>query len=572
MDKSAIYDSAMIGRVKTSSFEAHTAQQSYFELLKASPFFISSDGQMVWEQPKLASRLLRCAPSDLPSSRDAWIKRIHIDDQHDYTRLFGALGWDGSRYMTRYRIQSTDERILWIEEAVERVSGHEQKPTKVMGVIRDITETREKEDRAIWLSQHDDATGLPNTANFLKDVDTLIGLSRRLNVKGALLRIRLTNLDDINLVYGFEAGERLLAAMAERLRGVVRAPDGLGKDTGRDFLLGVLGIKGPDADPQILSERLQQALSETPYPTPQGRLVAKVQIGHTIFPQGLRSANDLLAQTERALDCESAKLVTAYAPIMGLPASSKSNDPIGSDDIIAALNEQRISLAYQPIIHARTRELHHYECLLRLRKEDGELVSAGRLIMAAETLGMVHLLDRRALELAAVNLDKDPELRVAINVSAETVKSEEAANYYIEALKSLKPLTDRITLELTETAALNDPAKASAFSNETRSFGCDFAIDDFGSGYTSFRNLMAIEAETIKIDGSLIKGISTTPHMQSFVRMMVDLAQTFSVKTVAEMVECPADAEILKRLGVDYLQGYLFGLPSATPSFSNPNR
>ena len=124
-----------------------------------------------------------------------------------------------------------------------------------------------------------------------------------------------------------------------------------------------------------------------------------------------------------------------------------------------------------------------------------------------------------------------------------------------------------MTLELTETVALDDPATASAFSSEVRGIGCSFAIDDFGSGYTTFRNLMAIEADTIKIDGTLIEGIASNQNKQTFVRMMVDLAQTFSVRTVAEMVDNRADADILRRLGVDYLQGYMFGVPSAVPSW-----
>lgn len=567
MDKVTTYDSMKLESVKPHSLNRDSHAEQHFDLLKATGFYLADNGRLTWERPELAARLLRCALSNLPNNRDAWIDMIHAEDRRDYGRLLGALGWDGAQYETRYRIQTTEGRQIWIEETTKRLAGETDKLSTVTGVIRNITEQRDKEGRALWLAQYDDVTSLPNREQFIKSAETLIGLSRRLSCKGALIHIRVTNLDDVNLIYGFEAGERLLSAMADRLRDVVQSPDAMGKGNATDFLLGVAGVQGTDSDPQILCERLQRALSEAPYVTPQGRLLAKVKIGHTIFPQAMRSAKDLLAQTERALAFEKTASVIAYAPVMGLPSEARIQGPIVEADIIAALNERRISLAYQPIIHARSRELHHYECLLRLRQEDGELVSAGRLIMAAEKLGLVHLLDRRALEIAGAKLQENKTLHVALNVSAETVKSEETADAYIAALKALGPITERITLELTETAALDDPAKASAFSNQSRALGCDFAIDDFGSGYTSFRNLMAIEAETIKIDGSLIKGIATTPHMQSFVRMMVDLAQTFSVKTVAEMVEEPADADILKRLGVDYLQGYLFGMPAATPSY-----
>jgi len=125
---------------------------------------------------------------------------------------------------------------------------------------------------------------------------------------------------------------------------------------------------------------------------------------------------------------------------------------------------------------------------------------------------------------------------------------------------------------IAETAALDDPATAGGFSTAVRALGCTFAIDDFGAGYTTFQNLMLIEADEIKIDGSFIRDLSVTKHKQVFVRMIVDLAQTFGVKTVAEFVTSPEDADLLTRLGVDYLQGYLFGMPNTSPDWPTAER
>ena len=204
-------------------------------------------------------------------------------------------------------------------------------------------------------------------------------------------------------------------------------------------------------------------------------------------------------------------------------------------------------------------------CLLRLRRDDGELISAAHFIMAAEELGCVHLLDRRALEIAARTLQDHSDIRLAINVSAATVQNPDTARAYLQALRSLGRDTQRVIVEMTETVALDSPDMASQFSQEVRSFGCQFSIDDFGAGHTTFSNLLAVEADEIKIDGSFIRDLSLTPHKQVFVRMMVDLAKTFSIKTVAEMVGSREDADLLTRLGVDYLQGYMFGLPGAIP-------
>ena len=129
----------------------------------------------------------------------------------------------------------------------------------------------------------------------------------------------------------------------------------------------------------------------------------------------------------------------AYSPSLAPKPNAKSRQATSSQDIISALNDRRVSLAYQPIVEAKTRKLHHYECLLRLKRDDGEIVSAGEFVMAAERLGLVHLLDRRALEIAAQTLTRYPDIELALNVSAATVKSADSANAYLEGLRALGP-------------------------------------------------------------------------------------------------------------------------------------
>ena len=157
------------------------------------------------------------------------------------------------------------------------------------------------------------------------------------------------------------------------------------------------------------------------------------------------------------------------------------------------------------------------------------------------------------------------DIRLSINVSAGTVKSEKAAALYLEQLERANETAKRLTLELTETLALENTDLANQFAAKARALGCQFAIDDFGAGHTSFRHLLNVEADTIKIDGAFVRDISLHDYKQTFVRLIVDLAQTLGIKTVAEMVDNPSDARTLKFLGVDYLQGFLFGFPGSLP-------
>ena len=230
--------------------------------------------------------------------------------------------------------------------------------------------------------------------------------------------------------------------------------------------------------------------------------------------------------------------------------------------IVDALNDRRVRLAFQPVVAAGSRRTEHFECLLRVHDARGEVWPAPQVIGSAEGLGLVHLLDRRALEVAARTLIGRPRLRLALNLSAQTVADRGAADDYLRALRMLGGATERLTLELTETVAVSDPARVAEFSERSRRLGCRFSIDDFGSGHTSFRNLLAVEADQLKIDGEYVDDLTTSARSRSFVRMMVDLAGTFGLETVAERVETPEVAELLEGMGVDLLQGYLFGRPS----------
>jgi len=533
-------------------------------LMRAAPFRIFNKTEIHFNPAMQAADILSSSPSRIPSKLADWVSRLAPEDARARQKAIRRLTWDGAEYKLTYAWRTYQGEDIWLEEQGRRKSGEGDVPTDIEGVIRNVTRRKRAEDRAAFLANHDDLTGTANMAATTRALDHLTALSARQRSEGALLRLRITNIGDLNSVYGFETGDRVLSEFATRLSRIIRAPDVLGRIGGSDFALVLYGATQKDV--KAISDRLFFLLENSPVKTPHGGLYGEISIGSTQIGPQAKSAQDALAQTRIALNRAKPSQLSAYDEAMELDAVQVSRETT-ANDILQALNQRRIQLAYQPIIHTKTARLHHYECLLRLRREDGEVISAGRFIMAAERLGLVHLLDRRALELASETLVQEPGIHLALNVSAGTIQDPEMASDYVSALKALGPNAEQVTLELTETVALDDPAIASEFSNNVRALGCNFAIDDFGSGYTTFRNLMAIEADTIKIDGSLIEGIASDQNKQTFVRMMVDLAQTFSVETVAEMVDNRADADILRRLGVDYLQGYMFGVPSAAPSW-----
>lgn len=533
-------------------------------LLRAAPFRLSNMDDLYFEPSLQTSDVLCCSTGEIPKTHADWIARLSQTDARARQKALRRLTWDGAEYKLSYQWRTYQGDIIWVEERGRRKTGLGDKVYDIEGVMRNITHQKRKDERADFLANHDELTGLNHLASITRSLDHLAALSQRQRGQGAFLRLRIANIRDINGVYGFETGDRVLIEFAKRLSRIVRAPDVVGRVGGADF--GLVLYDASEEDVKAVADRLFFLLENAPVKTPHGGLYGEIQIGSTQMRIHATSGMDALSQSFIALQQPGSAKLCMYEDSMAVDDAHASRETT-AQDILDALNQRRIQLAYQPIIETKTSRLHHYECLLRLRREDGEVISAGRFIMAAERLGLVHLLDRRALELASETLIQEPGIHLALNVSAGTVKDETTASDYIIALKALGSRAEQVTLELTETVALDDPAKASEFSNSVRALGCGFAIDDFGSGYTTFRNLMAIEADTIKIDGTLIEGVASDQNKQTFVRMMVDLAQTFGVKTVAEMVDDRADAEILRRLGVDYLQGFMFGVPSAAPSW-----
>ncbi len=232
-----------------------------------------------------------------------------------------------------------------------------------------------------------------------------------------------------------------------------------------------------------------------------------------------------------------------------------------SEEVQSALKTSRLLLAYQPVVNARTRKVHHYECLIRLRLETGAVVAAGEFVPLVERSGLMRLIDRRALDLALADLSRYPDVSLAINISAVTATDASWLRTLSAGVKNHPDIASRLCVELTETIALENIEETARFVTSLRELGVRVALDDFGAGFTSFRNLRALAVDTVKIDGSFIKDLAGNVDNQIFVKTLMGLADSFGLSTVAEGVETAEDAAHLTERGVSYLQGYYFGRP-----------
>ena len=301
-------------------------------------------------------------------------------------------------------------------------------------------------------------------------------------------------------------------------------------------------------------------IADAPFQTSAGSLGASLRIGSIVSPKQGRTHQLLLQRAEEAL--EAARLPTsldhvAYSPNLAKVASRQRTRRI-SDVIVSALNDRRIDIALEPIVSASDRLPVFYEALLRLRLEDGTVSSPAAIIPVAEETGLISLIDHRVLELAVARLSADACLRVSVNMSGATTRDPDWPARIAAVLGSRPGVAERLTIEITETCAIADLPATSRAIAELKKLGLRIAMDDFGAGHTSFRNLRALGIDIIKIDGAFVQNLTRSADDRFFVRTLVELAGHLGIPTVAEWVEDEETARLLESWGVDYFQGIMF--------------
>ncbi len=230
-----------------------------------------------------------------------------------------------------------------------------------------------------------------------------------------------------------------------------------------------------------------------------------------------------------------------------------------------ALAQDRFVMYYQPILHLESREVTHYEALLRMLDDEGKPIAPGAFIPACERTGLIHAVDKMVLEKVIAQLARLtrslPDARMHINVSAFAFENPEFVHNLGQTLGRHEVAPSRVVLEVTETATVADFAAARALMEEIRRIGCSLALDDFGVGFSSLGYLKELPVDFLKIDGSFIRRLHESRDDQILVRAMSDVAKGFGKKLVAEYVENDAILELLAEYGIDYAQGYAIGKP-----------
>lgn len=544
--------------------QRHDARDPLLSALTAA-----GDAAYVWDLATDAIRwsgslhgALGIRESDPVATGRGYAGRINPEDllqrQHSLNRHLNGH----EPFECEYRVRNEDGGFVWVQDRGAAEFDGAGRATRVVGVVRSVTGRKLEEARLEQLANFDDLTGHFNKIRLREALDHILAYSAKTATPGAYLAVGIDNMTMMNDAFGAEAADALIVEVGRRLDRCLGISDVIGRVGGDRF--GILLGNCREAKIGAAAERILAAISQTPIATVAGPIYATVSIGTVAFPAQAQTAHDIMTRAETALaDAKRAgrDCVVPYRLTEEQRSKHRASMAVG-ERVQRALKEERIVFAFQPVVTADTGAVDYFECLLRMVDEDGRIVSAAEFVPVVEQLGFIRVIDRYVLEKAIDELTTHPDARLGINISGLTV----ADRPWLRALTSLlggRPgVASRLVVEITETAAVADFNEAGRFVATLRDLGCRVALDDFGAGFTSLRHLHALVVDTVKIDGSYVRNVAQSHENQIFLRHLVGLAKSFGLATVAECVETAQDAEILRREGVGFLQGYHFGKPS----------
>ncbi|MCP4354771.1 MAG: EAL domain-containing protein [Proteobacteria bacterium] len=435
------------------------------------------------------------------------------------------------------------------------------------GVARDITNQKKEQERILELATKDHLTGLLNRSAFMFDLEKTIKLSKRNGIKGVLLSVDLDMFKFINDSHGYQAGDKVLLEVASLLKEKLRDTDVIGRVAGDEFAIIMHDITNKEARIKIKS--LLQALNKLKIMYRNEVMQVTCSAGAVNYPKEDQNYTQLLTAAgfamHKAKDLGRNRIYMTeedYLEDGKLLAKKRMKN---LNVLRSRLNNNDFEMYFQPIIPLTKGKSVIFESLLRIRDENNNINSPVVYIDAAESFGLSQQLDisvlRKCIRHFREAQEKHTGYMLSINISGLSLGDDAVYDALKTVVKEEKVDPTKIIIEVTETAAMRDERRAKRFVSNLHSLGFKFALDDFGSGYSSFYYLKNLAVDFVKIDGSFIQNLENSKEDRIFVKALSDLARGLEIEIIAEFVENKKHIDILKELGVDYIQGYYISKP-----------
>jgi diguanylate cyclase (GGDEF)-like protein/PAS domain S-box-containing protein len=541
---------------------------------------VDKNGRRLYNSPAY-QKILGYAPEDLSGSH---VDQIHPDDR---ARVLGA---SEKAYITgrgerlEYRIRHKDGSWRVLESTASAIRGAKGETEGLVVVNRDITERKQAEEMLAHNAFHDGLTNLANRTLLLDRLGRALATSRRhADFKFAVLFIDIDGFKVFNDSLGHAAGDGLLIQIAERLTAGLRRADTISRprqSENEEFTLGdnTLARPGGDefavlaeelrnpSDAIRVAERIQEKLA-LPFDVDSQEIVVTASIGIAFSNNTSAEAQDVLRDAEIAM-YRAKQTGKARCEVFDNAMHTGALKRLQLEtDLRRAVDQGEFRVYYQPIVSLQDCRIVGFEALTRWQSPHG-LVMPNDFIPVADETGIILSINRQLLAEACQQLlswqrlfPSDPPLSLSVNISPKQFAQPDLAAQIGQLLQDSGMHPRCVDLEITETIAMADAEKSAATLSRLKSLGVGLDIDDFGTGYSSLSRLQSFRVDTLKIDRVFVSRMDTDHETHEIVRVIIMLAHSLGLKVVAEGVETQTQLDLLKSLGCERAQGYLFSKP-----------
>ena len=449
---------------------------------------------------------------------------------------------------------------------ISSVRGADGQVTHYVGIFTDVTVQKRNQETLERLAHYDILTGLPNRALMLDRLTMMMAQADRHDGHLALCYLDLDGFKEVNDRWGHASGDELLLQAAERMRGLLRAGDTVARLGGDEFVLLLSEVTSED-EARRVTDRVLAAVS-APYEISGETARVTTSVGVALYPEHGNTAEHLLRNADQAMYRAKRQGKNCACLVTHVDRAAQEREAL-RQALRRGMDGGELRLHFQPKIDARSRRLKGAEALVRWQHPQRGLLAPGAFLPAVVGTPLEAELDWWVLDAALAELARWQadgwDLVMCVNLSAATMTQPDLAQRLAQRIAHHQvQARGRLELEVVETAALADLQGARAAMEACAELGVQFALDDFGTGYSSLAYLSQLPVQTLKIDQGFVRGMLNDASDMHIVKAVIGLARAFSVKTVAEGVECEEQASRLAELGCDLLQGFHIarGLPA----------